>query len=183
MKKYGKLIIILGIVFASLFLINATVMYSLFGINVLRASCVDNGSKRVDDESKIQRSHAGELTNDEFVAEQEERDLREKTGFTGDSSRRYDGRSVPEGYYMTADEVEFLKQRLGLRDKISAMVIISRMEKDVIDEIYSMSQDGVTMDEFEIISGTIEEHLSASELDKLLDILSKSKMLYAESRR
>lgn len=206
MIKYGKLLIILVIIFASLFLINATVMYSLFGINVLRPGAVDNENileQYVADEL-IMRTTDGEIAEEEFstgkttsdeIAWDEFTTVKNTTGEFADG---IPGRSLwedsdfnvggsdsvePEVYYMTADEVEFLKRRLGLADKISIMAIISRLEKDAIDEIYSLSLDGVTIDEFEEISGAMEDYLSEAEFGKLKRILNKSKMLYAQSGR
>jgi len=111
-----------------------------------------------------------------FVNSGTVKDFSEGTGNSGAASGT-------DEYYMTAEELEFIKGRLGLREKISAMAIISRMDKDVIDQISRLARNGITMEEFEIISRAVEQYLTEDEREEILKVLGKNRQLYAESKK
>lgn len=83
---------------------------------------------------------------------------------------------------MTSEEIDFLS-RLGLRDKLSAMTILSKLGKEEMDGIVEMCRDGLTNKEFAEISTLIENKLDVSEVEELKEILHRSRLLYAESSR
>ena len=85
----------------------------------------------------------------------------------------------PEGFFMTCEEVASI-ENLSLRDKLTGLSILSRMEKDQIERICSISEGGVTFEEAGVIRQILEKYLSDSEIDTLNDILLRNKRVYAQ---
>lgn len=79
---------------------------------------------------------------------------------------------VPGEYFMTRAEVASI-DGLSLKDKLTGISIISKVEKRHIDAIRSMAGDGVTYEEMREIRSMLEKYLTEEEIGTLCKILLK----------
>lgn len=207
MKNYKVALMLLLAIFAVVFILNAVLMYAIFGINVLnpRSSL---GDRRITEQAGEDewpallsglRSSAGSgpeikdtewTVNPDEAAELNEGLLQEGSapgsgtaaaatngGLTG-SGIRADMHQTA-AYYLTPDEVDFMGH-ISLEDKLAAMAILTRLGTQELDRIYNMALDGVTHEEYTTIKAALDKKLSASEEETLIRILDKNKILYAD---
>lgn len=178
MKKYKSSIKLLVIIFAVMFILNMTVMYSVFDINVLNP-----GAFLQEDFKTAQRSDDGLLTAlgakvDDNIGLGEN----DPANPAETDQILQPGAFDTIANYMTSDEIALLG-KLSLEDKFSVMTILSKLGREEVDRIYEMSLDGITFTEFDDIKASIENMLSVSEVEALKEILDRNKMLYAENGR
>lgn len=184
MKKFKDTLILLTIAFSALFLLNTGLLYVFFGINAL------NPVKRV--EADAHRDQAGNKAEPAVMAETEGGETKvEGYSFTGTSenpnensdtfnaSGTAEAGSGPDAGYMTSGEVQSLGE-LGLRDKLAALTILSKIGSSDSDRIYELAADGVTNAEMEEIKRLLESKLSQADMEELYVILDRNRKLYAE---
>lgn len=84
-----------------------------------------------------------------------------------------DGLHDPNGLYLTESQVADLGE-LDIKDKLSAVAIISKVGSDESNRIYDMAMDGVTYGELQEIEKILGRYLSADEIDSIKNIIDKS---------
>lgn len=194
MKRFISLSVLILTIIAAVFVLNMTVMYAFFNINVLKPRILlQNGMKTV-------RTGSNEQTAASLGAKADKQNplwegnpasqtghanqagLTKKTDPAETNIMPKSGASDADRYYMTPDEIAFL-DHLDLPDKLSALTILSKLGTEEMDRIVEMSYDGVTFEEFANINSSAEGRLSADDVETLKDILYRNKMLYAENGR
>lgn len=194
MKRFISLSVLILTIIAAVFVLNMTVMYAFFNINVLKPRILlQNGMKTArtgNDEqtaaspgAKDDRQNPlweGSPASQAGLANQA--GLTNKTDPAETNMMPKSGASDADRYYMTPDEIAFL-DHLDLPDKLSALTILSKLGTEEVDRIVEMSYDGVTFEEFADINSSAEGRLSADDVETLKDILYRNKMLYAENGR
>lgn len=178
MKKDKSSLKLLVIIFAVMFILNMTVMYSVFDINVLNP-----GAFLQEDLKTVQRGDDGLL-----AAPGAKVDDNIGLGESDPANPAETDQILQPGafdtvaYYMTSDEITLLG-KLSLEDKFLVMAILTKLGMEEMDRIYEMSIDGITFAEFTDIKASIENMLSVSDVEALKEILDRNKMLYAENGR
>lgn len=174
MKKCCIVFGLVAVIFAVMFLINGIIMYFLYDINLF------------DPPKTLEDYYYPKMV--ENSGSPSEDDVREEdVGREGDGAREEDAArdsrmKEPDGpnhYFISPEEIEYLKQ-ISLKDKLTAMAILSALDQEGIDSIVNMSEDGITQDEYDHIVKSYQKHLTPSDLEILNDILSRNKLLYAE---
>ena len=184
MKKFKDSLILLTIVFSALFLLNTGMMYVCFGINALNpVQRVDTAARRnlARDNVKpaAKAGTEGEETEVEGYSVDGVLESGDEYSSTGAGSETAGAESTADTGYMTSEEVQCLGE-LGLRDKLAALTVLSKIDSFKSDKIYELAIDGVTTAEMEEIRGLLEKKLSEADMDVLYGILDRSRKLYAE---
>ena len=178
MKRFRSSLTLMLTIIAAIFVLNMTVMYVFFHINVLKPRVLlQNGVKTEwagSDEQTASSSGASADKNDSLWEGSPESQTGNMVPKSGDSGN--------DGYYMTPDEIAFM-DHLDLADKLSALTILSKLGSEEVDRIVEISHDGITLEEFADINTSAEGRLSADDVETLKDILYRNKMLYAENSR
>lgn len=179
MKKYKSSIKLLVIIFAVMFILNMTVMYSVFDINVL-----NSGAFLQEDLKTAQRGDDGLLTAAPGAKVDDNIGLGESEPANPAEADQMlqPGAFNTAAYYVTSDEIALLG-KLSLEDKFSVMTILSKLGREEVNRIYEMSLDGITFAEFADIKASVENMLSLPDAEALKEILDRNKMLYAENGR
>ena len=164
MNKFKNSVILLFVILAAVYILNITVMYVFFDINILNPRVLFQNERETPLESKNTP-----LVSDPINRSETNTKLKSDV-------------SVATRYYMTADEVAFLSQ-LSLEDKLSAMAILTKLEVEDRNRILEMSLDGVTIAEYDELNASVESKLEETDVEALKEILYRSKMLYAENSR
>lgn len=86
------------------------------------------------------------------------------------------------GYYVYPEEIELLKY-LSLKDKLAAISIISKIDRDIADRVYEMSKDGVTYGEFSEIKESVKNYLEPADVEVLEELFHRSKEIYTENNK
>lgn len=97
---------------------------------------------------------------------------------TADNSQK--GDSSSESSSGVAAGVIDIMNGLSLADKIALAGIIARMGGEGLEEVYKMSEDGITSDELHKIAEYAKAHLKPSDIVKLEEILQRNRHLYAD---
>ena len=104
----------------------------------------------------------------------------EKNSETGENTEKSENRQ--EGLYMTSEELTFLT-RIDFKDKLTALSILAKLEKEDKDKIIQISLDGVTYSEYYEIEAILKNRLTQEDIEKLRSILDKNRELYAQGSR
>lgn len=184
MKKFRDSLILLTIIFSSLFLLNTGFMYAFFGINALNPVQREEAGNRTALARDIGKHAAGtgaaaaETGAEGYAVSGAEGTENTGAGAVPDSAAE-ETNGAATGF-MTAEEVQYLGE-LDLRDKLAALTVLSKIGSSESDRIYELAKDGVSDKEMREIKGLLEKKLSASDMEMLYGILDKSRRLYAEN--
>lgn len=175
MKKNKSLLTLMGVILVAIFMLNMTVMYVFFNINILDPRALLYGIITF-------QKDRDELKEADGTKAAEENALRESS-----LSNEAETNTIPKSgdtasYFMTPDEIALLSH-LGMEDKFTAITILSKLGMKELDRIYKMSLDGVNNEEFDDIKTSVERKLAVSDVEVLKEILYRNKMLYAENGR
>lgn len=191
MKSFAKLIKLLALAFAGMFILNMLIMLVFFDTNAF------NPVNRDDPEISVAENHIDsgntsdfEMYTDDVYPEnasaaldasdehyQEDDDA--VTALEESSSNAADEVSgADSAYFMTSGEIGFL-ENLGLKDKLEALSLISKIGMKEADKIYYMALDGITYSEMEDIEAILTKYLNQKEMEILTGLFEKNKKQYS----
>ena len=183
MKKspgVSRLILIILFIFVVMLAVNTAVMSIFFHINVFDLRYAKDAVFGRDG------NIAGQGQSSE-VGENMDVSGRSRQDYSDGAGQGYadvTGQAPPmnsaddSGYYIYPEEIELLKQ-LSLQDKLAALSIISKIDRDVANRVYEMSKDGVTYHEFAEIKESVENYLEPADVEVLEELFHRSKEIYA----
>jgi hypothetical protein len=201
-KRHGisRTILIAFIIFILMLAVNAAVMRLFFNINALDVSYVktfmSKGGGNIDGQRQISGAgRNGDLSENNrqvywnAAGTENREDARPGCGDAaaaacGDGSgpAAFNGNADESGYFILPEEIESLKH-LSLQDKLFALSVISKIDRDVKDRIYEMSKDGVTYSEFAEIRESVGNYLEPDDMESLEEIFLRNRSAYAGSGR
>lgn len=190
MKSFGNVVKLITLVTTGLFILNMLVMSIFFNTNVLnpvKTIITSNGQEIVKNEQKASQYDNGavndtdlfEATSSESTSQSEEGEIYNVDGYAGEVNNKKlvqndEGKAVDAAsYYMTTAEIGSLED-MSLAEKLEAVTIISKVNKEAADDIYDMSIDGVTYEEKEKIQTVLGKYLTSEEIQRLMNIFSKN---------
>lgn len=188
MKRFRSPLTLMLTIIAAVFVLNMTVMYAFFHINVLKPRVLlQNGMKtaRTGNDEQTSASLGTKADNKNPLWDDSPAGQTSQAGKINPTEANKvpePGASDADRYYMTSDEIAFL-DHLSLTDKLSALTVMSKLGTEEMDRIIEMSRDGVTFEEFADINVYAEGRLSADDVKTLKNILYRNKTLYAENGR
>jgi hypothetical protein len=196
-RGLSRLIFIAFIIFISMLAVNTAVMKMFFNINVFDLRYVKAAMLKSERNSDGQRQLGGAGDGQVYENGSEDNGTRtansQHTGSAcGEGTRQVYGDGIglatctdsadESGYCILPEEIESLKH-LSLQDKLFALSIISKIDRDVKERIYEMSKDGVTYSEFAEIKRSVENFLVADDIESLEEIFLKNRATYAERNK
>ena len=74
--------------------------------------------------------------------------------------------------YLTAEEISSMEE-MSLGEKLTGLAILSKLKKEVLNQIYVMARDGITTNEAEDIECLLQDNLGKEDINAIKTMLHK----------
>lgn len=170
MRKWFRALKLLVIIFSIMFIINAAVMHFAFGISIIELPGI---LRLFNDLTTTEQPGPSDpldmLTLPESPVESGEERGQGADG-AGDETHKNEEADASSHYAVLPEQISSLQQ-LSLKDKLTAMAILSKMGREEVNRIVDISRDGVTYDELDELIKSAEVCLEPSDIETLKELL------------
>lgn len=178
MRKRKSVLKPLTIIFVVMFLLNMAVMRICFNINVIGTTALQDVM-----DSDMARSLLS-VVEDESDGKNE---LIEDTASVSQGTMPAStdpeavGSDTENSLFVMSPRMVAALQHLSRTDKFVILSILSKMGREEINRIFEISNDGITLDEYEELRVLAENRLKLSDMEALKEILCKNQGLFAQN--